>query len=491
MFYSQIGFMNCIPKQLFELDSFESDQDFLEMVSKLDMEMVVDYVRILERMCSMWPCSLNIKYYCLIYYSVDETHSLPIEYRLEMGKNIFTFDLSLDQKNELIKFTNQLLYDSGSIHVSVSFNMFEYMLRHDDGNQTIMDALFKTITHPRYPEHVRCTYVFRTQTILPIASFSSYLLEFFNDISLPTKLMISQYILNHFEKVDTTIIDIDSILAFLQVLLSDSRELLYVRTDVADMLLSVRDEYKHIIPNDLRDMAIQVIMEVGGNQMSIYHNQENVHQFQDSNITPILHKLQKRYRLTRSLESDISLLQNKIPANDPDEKAKIELAIIRIQLDNQYYNNLKLCHIFQYVISFILDHSEHVDDLWTRLLEELSDMSGKCTTGYALRLLNTLSGFDESLTLHITDEDRFKSIFFYKLNELLKQQEDAESYADILYELAVPSSRPEQRKHFLTFFKKAFPIISAQMFEEFKEELSETDIDLYLRKAYCAYEESY
>lgn len=488
--------MNSIPKQLFELDSFESDEEFLELVSKLDTEVLVDYVRILERMCSLWPCSLNIKYYCLIYYSLDATHYLPIEYRLEMGKNILTFEMSSDQKNEFIKFTNRLLYDSGSIHVSLSFNMFEYMLRYETiDNNSIMEALFKTMTHVRYPEHIRCSYVFRTQSILPIASFSSYLLKFFNDtdISLSTKLMVCQYILNHFEKIDTDVIDIHSILAFLQILLSDSRELLYVRTDIADMLLGVRDEYKHLIPDDLRDMAIQVIMEVGGNRMSVYHNQENVHQFQDSNITPILHKLQKRYEkvnMKRSLESDISLLQNRIPKDDPEEKTKIELAIIRIQLDNQYYNNLKLCHICQYVISFILDHPDQEDDLWKRLLEELSDMSGKCTTGYALRLLNTLSGFDESLTLHITDEDRFKSIFFHKLNELLKEQGEGDSYAEILYELAVPSSRPEQRKNFLNFFKKAFPIISSQMFEEFKEELSETDIDLYLRKAFCAYEES-
>lgn len=480
--------MNSIPKELFELDSFDSDQDFLDLLSKLDMDALVDYVRILERMCVLWPCSLNIKHYILIYYS---TTGLPIEYRLEMGKNILTFELETppEDRQRFIAFTNELLHDSDSIHISLSFDMFEYMLK-NGGDATVLDALFKTITHTRHAEHVRCSYLFRTQTIVAKTTFSSFLLDFFSGVGVPTKLMVCQYILNHVDHIDDGILDVQTILAFLQVLLSDPQQLLYVRTDIADMLLNVRDEYKSLIPDHLRDMAVQVIMEVGGNRVSMYHNQENVHQFQDTTIGPVLHKLQKMYKSKRSLDSDLSLIRDRVSEYSEDEKEKIEFAAIRIQMDNQYYNNLKLRHIFQYVVSFILDHPAESEELWRRLLEEMSEMSGKCTTGYALRLLNTLSGFDEALTLRITDEDRFKSIFFHKLNELLKKETDGETYAEILYEVAVPSSRPEQRKNFLKFFGAAFPVISNQMYEEFRDELSDTDIDLYLRKAYCAYEES-
>jgi hypothetical protein len=260
------------------------------------------------------------------------------------------------------------------------------------------------------------------------------------------------------------------------------------------MILSVPDENKHIIPVSLRDQAMNVIRDASGNQFSFYHNNENVHSIENHNITPILHKLQLAYKTViqqKSLETDIGLVLAKCTTfNKPI--TNIDIALIRIQLDNQLYNNLKLGHIFQFIIAYIQDEKNgHIEDeLWNRLLEELDDMANKCTTGYALRLVNTLSGFDESLSIRITDEERFRSIFFHKFNTLLEKEHDenTEEYANILYEITIPSSRPESRASFLQFFRRIFPSLSLEMQEEFKHELTETDIDLYLRKAFCEYD---
>lgn len=488
--------MNSLPPELFELDSFETDSDFLEIISTLSQDALIEYTRVLERMCVLWPCSLNIKYFVLIFYSISSSPSLPIEYRLEMGKTALSIDNAILDDVKFIDFVRQISFGNhATVHLRVTLEMYKYMLVHYDSrnlSDKISNDLYSIITHVDIPEHVRCQYVFQTQSIVKIAIFSQFLLDFFNDhtLSLSTKLLVCQYILHNNDAIDPQVVDNDSITAFLHVTMLDENQFAYIRTDVADMILGVPEKYKHIIPTAVTEQAFQIILDAGGNGFSFYHNQENVHSISNDAITPILTNLQKSFgHIKRPLESDVETVKKNYSHLSSETQTKIDVALIRIKLDHQLYNNFKLQHIFQLVLSYIISNNddEITHELWQRVMEELCDMSQKCTTGYALRLLNILSGFDESLTIRISDEERFRSIFYHKLNRLLEEY-DEHDRGDILYELTVPSSRPESRKHFLQFFRKAFPIISQEMTNEFGDTLTDTDIDLYLRKAYCEYE---
>jgi hypothetical protein len=496
MYYTQES--ASIPTKLFELDSFDTDDEFLSLVRQLDSAMILEYCRILERMYALWPCSLNMKYLKTLFFSTKDTTSLPIEYRLEIGKTIFDDIDCIPEKKRIVQFLSELCIH---IHISLGYATFQYLIEKistEDDNQRqlfdeTVDGLYTLITQCTLPEHIRCQYIFRSQCILPKDRFSGFLQNFFqtSDLSVPIRLMVCQYVLHHLDHIDENIVDITGILAYIETLLCDIVEFTHVRTDVADMILSVPDKNKHIIPVSIRDQAMSVIRDASGNQFSFYHNNENVHSIENNNITPILHKLQNAYKTVirqKSLETDIEI----VSAKRTTSMNNIDVALIRIQLDNQLYNNLKLAHIFQLIIAYIQDekNKDIADELWIRLLEELDEMANKCTTGYALRLVNTLSGFDDSLTIRITDEERFRSIFFHKFNKLLEKEHDenTEEYANILYEITIPSSRPESRAAFLKFFRRVFPTLSLEMQEEFKHELTETDIDLYLRKAFCEYD---
>lgn len=476
--------------ELFNLDDFESDDDFFTMISRLDSKQLLEYVIILERMSQMWPCSLNIKYLTLIFLNPEKTQLLSIEYRLELAKSLLSLEKDVSKIETLVLFLLEWMLVNDALHISTIFSMYEFLFSNCTDYEyigKIQEYLYRNITHPRLSHDIQCKFLFKCESMIPKTAFSEFLIVYYKSELLPQsfKFLVCQYILNNIDKLDNLIIKIELILIDLQNILLDTRELMYVKTDVADMILGIPDDKKDMIPPELRTLAIQTIMDAGGNRHSFYHNNENVHSIDQISISHVLQKLyDKYYKSSRSIDSDVRIVKSKCVELKRDAN-RIDLALIRIQLDNQLYNNYKLSNIFQLILSYILDHKDLEEELWKRLLEELEDMADKCTTGYVLRLINTLSGFDDSFGIQISHEERFKSIFYHKLNQHIEKANDNH---DILYELTISSSLPEDRKNFLEFFIKVFPLISTEMYAEFQNELSETDIELYLRKAYYDYE---
>ena len=66
------------------------------------------------------------------------------------------------------------------------------------------------------------------------------------------------------------------------------------------------------------------------------------------------------------------------------------------------------------------------NDLEQRLVEELREMEGYCTTGHLARLVNVIQGFtdDENLTIKIADKDRVKSVVVSFLSKCVKESGD-------------------------------------------------------------------
>jgi hypothetical protein len=114
-------------------------------------------------------------------------------------------------------------------------------------------------------------------------------------------------------------------------------------------------------------------------------------------------------------------------------------------------------------------------------------MSGKCSTGYVVRLLNVLSGFDD-FSIQIPIEESLKSMFFHRINQKIKDIEDFEKRDHVLYEMTIPSSYPELRPHFLGFFREIFSQLKEELYKSFEKDMTVTDFDLYLRKVLYDYE---
>ena len=171
-----------------------------------------------------------------------------------------------------------------------------------------------------------------------------------------------------------------------------------------------------------------------------------------------------------------------------------------------------------------------------RLLQELEEMSGTCSSGFVGRLINTLSGFGE-LTINISFEDQLISNFIGRLNHytrkiieptspfynerlydvlelmvrnmdipknkhikliidehLKKNREEKINFAieyfseQVINEMTVNSNEYNDRRHFLLFFRTFLPSLREELYEEFKEYLSVFEFDLTIRKAISLYE---
>ena len=221
---------------------------------------------------------------------------------------------------------------------------------------------------------------------------------------------------------------------------------------------------------------------------------------------------------------------------------KIHESLERIQLDRALYSkfNNSLENILVKLWCYITDH-KHEKELKKRLLEELEDMSGTCSSGFLSRLVNVVSGFGDfsiriswedqitgNLTGRINKEiknitsenslfiDKLEDIIILKLQitgEILKICEDLEEITTktivdkykssseyslescledfqeaVLQELTVNTSQFSDRQNFSLFFRTIIGNIREEMYSEFKEFLDNSTFDLYMRKALCKYE---
>jgi hypothetical protein len=259
---------------------------------------------------------------------------------------------------------------------------------------------------------------------------------------------------------------------------------------------------------------------------------------------------------------------------------KIEVGLNRIHMDRALYSkyNFALSKILVGVWSFVAVHNDR-EELEKRLIEELYDMSGTCSSGYAERLVNVMSGFCD-LSLKISWSEQITANFSGRINARAREIESEDSpfrkeklreivglwlntHPDVrdnletyqkfqasttrhigavtamwgrencdrvlehqappsgdwenvmkrmideflsedrdtkvelcvtdfseavINEMTVITSQWDERKNFSLFLGYHLSFIKEELWEEFKEHLSDTDIDLYIRTALIAYE---
>jgi hypothetical protein len=224
---------------------------------------------------------------------------------------------------------------------------------------------------------------------------------------------------------------------------------------------------------------------------------------------------------------------------------KIIIAINRIFMDRALYSkyNNTLVNILLKVWTYLTGH-ESEEVMKYRLIEELEEMSGTCSSGFSTRLINVMSGFGQfniriswedqiianlsgrlnALAMKITEEDSvfyttkssdviklwldrnkdllkkdvlsdFKKPNINKLIENYKNIEKlkvcVEDFAEnVINEMAVISSAHAEKQNYSLFFRTYVMSIRSEMFEEFKEHIPESDFDIWFRNAISKYEGS-
>ncbi len=290
-----------------------------------------------------------------------------------------------------------------------------------------------------------------------------------------------------------------------------------VRADAADVLLKLGNERN-------KEKAKDVIMELAqreGPIDTIYKNAENVHHHEiEESCIEILEFLHNKFmKMNVSIDDiesgivkhwelcntslfmkdindldtvrfeDIDSLKQKYYDKFIETYNFIQISLNRIKMDRALYGkfNCNLQTILMQVWMFIRDN-EHSDEMKSRLVEELVDMAGKCSTGFAFRIINVLSGFGD-FTIRISWEEQLCGNLVGRMNKYIREIEDPDYKGDILNEIILNKHENlHERPNFFKFLREILPELRHELWEEYKEYITDADFDLYFRKAMSKYE---
>jgi hypothetical protein len=360
----------------------------------------------------------------------------------------------------------------------------------------------------------------------------SLLSSFINNSTNPTsyRILASQNMLQNF------ILDTSARLHFENILMDFAKdtELDYnIRADSCDTLINLG------VDTSIKAEANAILTSLGsmfGVVKTVYDNAQNVHNkdIEKTSLPIISFLLQIDSENTdyATVISDINIhLKNH--QYDGERLEKIQLSLNRIAIDRSLYHNTSLTTILTKLWFYINHHEDSREELLKRLFEELEEMAGTCTSGFIMRLLNTLSGFEDGLSLKISYEDQIVANFIGRLNACAKRitEKDSPFYTDrlrdvvklyldketidyqnnldefiskmtsteiddivsdfadnVLLEMCENTSNWSKRLDFSLFFRTHLSHLREELFGEFKTYVTYTEFDLFIRKAISTYE---
>jgi hypothetical protein len=312
-----------------------------------------------------------------------------------------------------------------------------------------------------------------------------------------------------------------------------------IRADSADVILKLGSTENKI-------KAKEVIMILGtseGNSKTIFENAQNVHtddieesvieaiEFLSTIDTKTISGIPGSPCITfeyvkKQIDNMVKNLKPKKSVKSTEYKIfeskrdAINISLNRIYLDRALYSkfNYTLINILLKVWTYICFHDSEIE-MGKRLIEELVEMSGTCSSGFAGRLVNVISGFGD-FNIRISFRDQIIANFTGRLNAKardianhihldinrklygikeiptieLSQQKNyylnklSSFQEDVLEEMSITSNDYSSRLNFLKFFRKNMLSIREELYTEFKPHITDTDFDLYFRAAISSYE---
>jgi hypothetical protein len=283
------------------------------------------------------------------------------------------------------------------------------------------------------------------------------------------RILASQYILQKLEPSEADVLKVcEQVLSF-----ANDEDLDYnLRADAADLLLNLGTDEMKIKGRHI----IEILGRIHGESKTVFGNAQNVHveeieesvlemleylvdipiqmiegepitfghvngrieylMKQEKNIHTVNGHVTKCAGHCECCEVCITSVTNcdEIPkycSNDclaiEERHDKIRISLNRIVMDRVLYSkyNNSLINILLKMWSFIKDN-EYEEQLHKRLLEELFDMSGTCSSGFASRLVNVMSGFSQ-FNIRISWKDQIASNFNGRMNALINHIKDSGS----------------------------------------------------------------
>ena len=185
---------------------------------------------------------------------------------------------------------------------------------------------------------------------------------------------------------------------------------------------------------------------------------------------------------------DIGYVENEIIRLGSKDRPNIQVSLNRIVMDRALYSkyNCTLSHILLQVWTYICGH-KYESEMKKRLLEEMDEMAGTCSSGFAGRLINTISGFGD-FTMRISWRDQISGNLSARINKKIQDMDDLRLQEKVMNEMTLETPYYEDRKNFLKFLRRHVFGLREELYSEFKDYITDTDFDLYFRGAMSMYE---
>lgn len=213
------------------------------------------------------------------------------------------------------------------------------------------------------------------------------------------------------------------------------------------------------IPPDIDTPPLQRQIEIKKPSKTIYEDGQNVHNTKINESTlNTASELVDKYNTSTIIEY---IYYRKI--NDSKKQEQIEKSIHRINTDTSKFGKegFNLHSVFQSLLNLIERHPQK-NELNERLVDELIDMSGKCSTGHLSRLINVLQGYETNLQVKVQID--IKDEIYAKVKHLIeKNMMEQENMDEIMEDML-----SENKTLYIEFVKNTINDNILEMINEYK-----------------------
>ena len=214
--------------------------------------------------------------------------------------------------------------------------------------------------------------------------------------------------------------------------------------DISDFLLGIKENNsQYTLPENIDEYKrkgqelLDKISFDGKGAKSFYNNSQNIHKVNvEESINPFIEKLvninieipTNEDEYVEFIDSLIDRIRDYAENTlnfESSDQIRVINSINRFILDNTLYSkyNVSLLYLLIRCENYISTHPQK-EELMLRLCQELCDMADTCTTGHIYRLVNVFSGYEVAMSIPI--EEEIKSCVFARLRKIIDKKTEEE-----------------------------------------------------------------
>lgn len=464
-----------------------------EQVKQVDMlceicksDIVASHERTMTAVCLYNNLFIDKCYDCFYHIAIDK--NVLVNYRVEACRYLFT-----SGQDKFIQVSQECLLDI--IEAITLLSEFRYKIIAGFITKTGLATILNT-QKLKVPYNEEFVYALQT----------AFFYNHHNGVReriLSGQHMLQMDVINEEERRDIA-----------DILLEFARNTNYdndTRADAADVLLRLGPTIKG--PNGKESnyaaIAMQIIQELGYSELdgksviqrvkTVYRDSQNVHNEEIAKCvnafleTIVKEKVKRKISIPPFQDVHTKIVElmkeEKTKGSEDDETSEqrgVAMALSRLSIDTATFTSYKvtvadiLCLVWAKIQKYKKDKR---NVLCQRLLEELREMNGTCSSGYASRLVNVLSEYDSSLK--ISFEDQILANISGRLQAAIRNCEDEELNESLA--IGMMDNAPQKdRDIYLLFVNNQLKVIKTQLYKEFVTDgyISKEDFDVYFTKGF-------